>query len=323
EQLLEQARHLPDVQSAALASCGFYVVSGRGYLHFSIEGQPPDGNGELPMACIQMVTPDFIRTMGIPIVKGRDFSERDVQDGARCVLINECLARRHFAGIDPIGRRINGMRIDGMPIVGVVRDVRDYGQSETDLNVIYTLISNDCFRRSDLYVRTSGRCEPLIEGLRARIAALDPDLETPVRPLEENLSHISSTDRFIGVLLGSFSQVALLLAAVGLYGSVQYAVTQHTHEIGVRMAIGAAQSSVAGIFLRRGVRLVLCGTGLGLLGGYIASRIMASLFYEAKATDCATLIGATATLFAVALVACYIPARRAAKVDPMVALRCE
>ncbi len=326
EQLLEQVDHLPSVRSASLVCPGFRLSLGGAFVHFSIEGHPLEQDGERPMTRVQMVSPGFIEAMGMQIVKGRSFSDRDMEDGARSVIINEALARRYFSTVDPLDERIDGLLAGGMPIVGVVRTIRDYDELNPAINTIYVLLSPHGFNycsQADLIVRTAESCEPMIDVLRSRIAALDPTLEPFIEPLEVTLRDMLSTERFVAFLLGLFAHIAVILAAVGLYGLVQYALTQHTHEIGVRMALGATQSGIVQTVLRRGLGLVLLGTVLGLLGGYVASRVMASLLYQSRPTDLVMLAGTIGTLLVVTLVACYLPARRAARIDPMVALRYE
>ena len=326
QQLLQGTQGLPGVQSAVLVCPHFQMSLGGGFTVFSIKGRPPEPGGERLMTRVQIVGPDFVKTLGMRMVKGRDFSDQDVRNRGRSAIINEALARRYFAAVDPLGECIDGLLPEEMPIVGVVKTVRDYGELEPDINTIYVPMAEGgltCFGNMDLLVRTEGDGEALIETLRAQIAALDADLEAPVYLLETKLSDMLSAERFSALLLGLFAQIALALAAVGLYGSVQYAVTQRTHEIGVRMALGASQSSVVQTVLRQGVRLVLPGIALGLLGGYAVSRIMTSLLYQSEPTDPVVVSVTTATLFVVALVASYLPARRAARIDAMAALRHE
>ncbi len=326
QQLRARTQGLPGVRSAVLVCPHFDMSLGGGFTGFSIKGRPQEQNGERPMTRVQIVGPDFIETLGMRIVKGRGFSNQDFREGGRSVIINEALARRYFATVDPLGECLDGLLPDAMPIVGVAKTIRDYGELEPDINTIYVPMAENgltCFAIMDLIVRTQGDCEPLIAALRAQITALDAELDVPIAPLETTLSGMLSTERFSVLLLGLFAQIALALAAVGLYGSVQYAVTRHTHEIGVRMALGASQRSVVQTVLRQGVRLVLPGTVLGLLGGYAVSRIMTSLFYQSRTTGLVAMAVAAATLFAVTLMACWLPARRAARIDPMAALRYE
>jgi putative ABC transport system permease protein len=326
QQLLPRVQGLPGVRSAVLVCPHFDMSLGGGFTVFSIKGRPPESNEERPMTRVQIVGPDFCKTLGMRIVKGRDFMDRDFRAGGRSVIINEALARRYFATVDPLGECLDGLLPDEMPIVGVVQTLKDYRELEPDINTIYVPMAEDgltCFAVMDLIVRTQGDCAPLIAALRAQIAALDAGLDAPIAPLETTLSDMLSTERFSALLLGLFAQMALALAAVGLYGSVQYAVTQHTHEIGIRMALGASRSSVVQAVLRQGVRLVLAGAALGLLGGYAVGRIMTSLLYQSKPTDLIVIAAAAATLLVVTAAACYLPARRAARIDPMVALRYE
>lgn len=319
EQLLRRVQASPGVQSAALVSGGLNLARGGGFMTFSIDGRPPLDPTEKPMARDEDVSRDFFKTMGMSILEGRGFTDEDTQGGAKGIIIDENLARRYFPQGSPLGQSI-----DGMPIVGVASTLRDYGELAPTINTIYRPISGFCYLISDLVVRTQGDPMRLADMARAHVSGLDKGLEIrDIRTLTSDLAEMLAPRRYATILLGLFAQVALVLAAVGLFGLLQYTVTQKTHEIGIRMALGATQAGIAQTFLRRSIRLILLGVLAGLLGGYIASRFMASLLYEASPADPAVLAAALAILVTIALLASYLPARRAAKVDPMVALRYE
>jgi putative ABC transport system permease protein len=257
--------------------------------------------------------------MGISIVEGRAFTPEDASGGVGAIVIDQNLARKYFPQGSPLGQRI-----DGRPIVGVASTLRDYGELAPTINTIYAPISRYCYLISDLVVRTQGDPLRLEDMVRAQVATLDKDLEIrAIRTLTSDLAEMLAPRRYTTVLLGLFAQVALVLAAVGLFGLLRYTITQRTHEIGIRMALGATQANIARTFLRRSLGLVLLGILVGLFGGWFASRMMTSLLYEARPTDPAVLALTLLVLLTTALLATFLPARRAAKVDPMVALRYE
>lgn len=319
EQLLRCVQASPGVQSAALVSGGLNLAGGGGFTEFSIDGRPPFDPGEKPMARTVSVSPDFFKAMGMSILEGRGFMQEDTQGGVQGIIIDENLARKYFPQGSPVGQRINGI-----PIVGVASTLKDYGELAPAINTIYWPISGYCFFVSGLVVRTQGDPLRLADMVRAQVAGLDKDLRIEdIHTLSSDLAEMLAPRRYTTVLLGLFAQVALTLATVGLFGLLRYTVAQRTHEIGIRMALGATQASIARTFLHRSLKLILLGIFAGLLGGCLASRLMTSLLYEARPTDPAMLAITLLILVTTALLASYLPARRAAKVDPMAALRCE
>ncbi len=319
EQLLRRVQAAPGVQSAALVSGGLDLGGGGGFSTFSIDGRPPLDPTEKPMARSESVSPDFFKTMGMPILEGRDFTEEDIRGGTRGIVIDQNLARKYFPQGSPLGQRISGN-----PIVGVVGTLKDYSELAPTINTIYRPISGFCYLISNLVVRTEGDPMRLADMVRAQVADLDKDLEIrELHTLTSDLAEMLAPRRYTTVLSGLFAQVALVLAAVGLFGLLPYTVTQRTREIGIRMALGATQAGIARTFLRRSLGLILLGVLAGLLGGYLVSHLMTSLLYEASPTDPAMLAITVSILVAVALLASYLPARRAARIDPMAALRYE
>jgi len=319
QQLLHRVQASAGVRSAALVSGGLDLAGGGGFSHFSIDGRPPIDPTEKPMARSVTVSQDFFKTMGMPILKGRGFTDEDTQGGMSGIIIDENLARKYFPEENPIGKRI-----DGTPIVGVVSTLKDYSELAPAINTIYRPMSRFCYLISDIVVKAEGDPTYLTSMLRAQVSSLDKDLEIrEIHTLTSDLAEMLAPRRYTTILLGLFAQIALILAAVGLFGLLQYTVSQRTHEIGIRMALGATQATITQTFLRRSVRLILLGILAGLLGGYIAGRLMTSLLYEASATDPAMLAITLSILVTTALLASYLPARRAAKIDPMEALRYE
>ena len=323
KQLLQRVQSLPDVRSAAAFCGGFGLGSGGGFTPLAIEGRPPDSERRTWVR-FQFVSPDFFATLGMRILRGRGFAEQNTQESGWDVIIDENLARRYFTREDPLGHRIAlGGSEDGS-IVGVVSTLRDYRALQPDIIAAYWPLTNYAFSFVDVIVRAEHDPRLLAPTLQAQVTDLDKDLEvSSIGTLADTLSTMLAPRRFVMVLMGVFAQFALVVAALGLYGLLQYAVSRRTHEIGVRMALGATRGRIIQTVLRQGGLLILTGAGLGLAGGYAMSQIVASLLYESKPTDPVLLAAVLITLLVTAFAACYVPARRAARVDPMVALRYE
>jgi putative ABC transport system permease protein len=265
--------------------------------------------------------------MRIPLVGGRAFDEGDAAGAERVCVVNEALARKYFPGEDPLGRYVRGE--GGTPeaqlkrIVGVVGDVR-HNLDEDPKPEIYFPEAQDASRSMVLVARADADPLSLAPAVRAQVQALDRDLPVyNVRTMDQVRAESIFRQRFSVVLLGIFAALALALASVGLYGVISYTVTQRTHEIGVRMALGAQGGDVLRMVVRQGMAHVAVGVGAGLAGSLLLTRVMAGLLYGVSATDPATFAGVSLLLAAVALAACLVPARRAAKVDPIKALRYE
>ncbi len=326
KQLLQQVQALPGVRSAAVISPHLCLGPWGGVFgSLSIEGRSPDSENPT-LTRVQIVSRDFFATMGMRVLQGRGFTAQDMQGAKRGVIIDERLARRYFPQGDPVGQQVGAGNAEMLPVVGVVSSLRNYEALNPGIIAIYWPLSEYCFGSPvvDVVVKADETPLRLASALRAQVAALDEDLKVfSIETLESSLAKMLAPRRFVALLLGVFAQVALALAALGLYGLLQYSVARRTHEIGIRMALGATRGRVLQTVLRQGGLLILVGTGLGLVGGYAMSQIVASLLYESKPTDPAMLIATLTTLFGVALLACYLPARRAARIDPMVALRYE
>ncbi|HEU0178676.1 MAG TPA: ABC transporter permease [Blastocatellia bacterium] len=335
----QQAIESLDTQSGVESAGAISVLplSGRtSDRSFRIEGRavPPGQAG--PDEELRMVSADYFRTMGIPLVKGRSFSDRDLPDSPRVALINEALKKRYWPDEEAIGKRIafSGLREnkpDWCEIVGVVADVRHSGLDVPAMPEVYLPFRQSLFSVADsnlrsLYLVIRTAADPLsgMAMARGRIAALDKDQPlTDIRTMEQRLNGSIAQRRFNMLLLGLFAAVALTLAALGIYGVLSYAVTQRTREIGIRLALGAAPRDVLGLVLLQGVALVLAGVALGLIAALAVTRLLADLLYGVGATDAMTFIVIPLLLGSVALLACWIPARRATKVDPLIALRHE
>jgi putative ABC transport system permease protein len=264
--------------------------------------------------------------LGIPLISGRLLSDSDGPQAPQVLLINESMAHRYFPNEDPIGKRlVLGINDFTGQIVGVIGDVKHVGLDAETNDEIYAAYSQAPFWTDmTLLVRTTGEPMSIAGSMRNEIAALDGRVPIgKVRTMETITAESVAQPRFRTLLLGLFGIAALLLASVGIYGVMSYAVTQRTHEIGIRMALGAQVSDVRRLVIGNGMTLALVGVGIGLAGSFALTRLMASLLFGVTATDAATFTAVSGGLIAVALAACYIPARRATKVDPLVALRYE
>ncbi len=323
---------LPGVEAAAYSN-GLPLL-GASDTSFAIEGRPQPEPGKQPQTMLYATSPDYLRAMGIRLIKGRFFTAQDTQRSQRVAVIDEAFARQQFPDEDPIGQRIAG---DGdapsAEIVGVVAHVKHFGLDadesiQAQLYFPFNQAPDDALPslagRMNFVLRTTADPLNLTAAVRREVQSLDPNQPVyNVNTMEETLDRSLAAQRLSTTLLLLFAAVALVLAAVGLYGVMSYAVTQRRHEIGIRMALGAQTGDVLRLVVGQGMTLILIGVALGLAGAFAATRVMASLLYGVSATDPVIFFSVALLLAAVALVACLIPARRATKVDPMVALRYE
>jgi len=264
--------------------------------------------------------------MGIPLVRGRLFNEQDKKDSPRVAVINEEMAKKYFPDEDPLGKQISvSVGTEAYrEIVGIVGDVKQYGLAQPTTLQTYEPYVQVPFSSMTLVVRSDGNLAPLGPAIRSAVLSLDK--EQPVsrmRPLEQIVSESVAKQRFSMLLLGVFASVALILAAVGLYGVMSYSVTQRTHEIGIRAALGAQQRDVLKLVVGQGMILALSGVGIGLVASFALTRLMTLLLFGVSATDPVTFVLIPVVLTGVALAACFVPALRATRVDPMIALRYE
>ena len=343
EQLLARVASLPGVQAATVATAlplGAGLEWGK---FFSIEDQPaPASIDQVPMAQFGLVSSDYFRTLGISLRQGRAFTGEDKSDSQPVAIINETVAKRFFANQDPVGKTIwmgppeqlmpaelrTDIRFVRRKVVGVVADVKGRSLNLESTPLVYAPLTQ--YRLEGwsngltLAVQTTTPPETVVSAIREQVRLLDPDQPiTNVRTMEDLLSRSLSSAKFSLWLLGLFAGLGLLLAAIGIYGVMVTAVAQRTHEIGLRMALGAQGRDVLWLVIRQGMLPVLIGVGVGLAAAVSLTRLMSTLLFEVSATDPLTLAVITVLLTIVALLACYIPARRATKVDPLVALRYE
>jgi predicted permease len=328
-QLVERVHALPGVKAAAVSS---YIPLSLNYnsRNIFVEGQPAERGENVPLAMNSSAGPRYFETMRTPLVHGREFTDQD-QEGAELVaVVNETFVQRLLAGVnsssEAIGKRISFGSAGGpfIRIVGVARAGKYFNIAEDPRPFIWTPIAQDYSTNGILTVRTEGNPEPLIAVVRREVQALDPNLPLfDVKTLSEHMRFALFPARIAATVLGVFGLVALLLSAIGIYGITSYTVAQRTHEIGIRLALGAQLSDVLSLVLRHGLKLTIIGAAIGLCGAYLATRAITSVLYGVSATDPLTFGAVSVLLIGVALVACYVPSRRATKVDPLVALRYE
>jgi len=334
KQFLEKVQALPSVEAAGISMSlppNLLEITNP----FTVEGQGYDPHRKLQLADEMSVSPDYFRALGIPLIKGRFFSPADRVEGEKdpkIVIINQSMAKQYFSGRDPIGGRIQtGDPNPSSPwetIVGVVGDVKYSGLDSGSKPTIYVPYNENGWAgwawSMYLVVRSSGSAAQIVPAIRAELAGMDNTLPLAhVRTMDELLGASLVQQRFRTWLITGFAALALLLSAIGIYALISYSVSQRTREIGVRVALGAQRSNVLRMVLREGLQLLVFGLLLGWVGAFSATRVMRSLLYSTSTTDAVSFVATSITLIVVALLACYIPARRATKVDPMVALRYE
>jgi putative ABC transport system permease protein len=326
QQLLEKVNALPGVEAAGIVWPLPLAGTDDG-VGFTFEDQPPPSPGERRVAGPRVVSPDYFKTLKIQLQRGRVFSETDGPDTPPVIIINETLARRYWPNEDPIGKRMAIDVRNGQPfwreIIGVVGNVRHLGLDKGPRLEIYFPFPQFRVSFQTLVVRTDDPLS-LVAAIRNQVQTIDKDQPiSNIRTMEELLGRSVSQQRFSLLLMGIFAGVALALAAVGIYGVMSYLVAQRTHEIGVRMALGAQVNDVLKLVVKQGMTLTLTGVLAGLITAIGLTRLISNLLFGVSSTDLLTYISIAALLILVALAACWIPARRATKVDPLVALRCE
>jgi predicted permease len=296
-------------------------------------GQPPPANpNERPGSAFQMVTPDYYDALGIQITKGRRFDEHDTATSPRVAIVNEYFAGRYFPGVDPIGQRVlvdevvpgaRSVQQVECQVVGVFHNIRAAGMRE-DFAELDVPFAQTPWPQSTIVVKTENDPKSLVRSISAAVNSVDPDLPLAgVKTVDELVDEAFAIDRFTVVLFSCFGVLGLLLAAVGIYGVMAFAVGQRTHEFGIRMALGAERARVVNLVLKEGAILAVCGAVLGLVGAYFVGRAMQATLYGVGAFDAYAFGGVSLLLLLAALAACLAPAWRASRVEPLEALRYE
>jgi putative ABC transport system permease protein len=335
--LLERVKNIPGVEAAAIsANSPFDQTEWDSGFH--VTGTPPAPPGQQPSVEVSPVSLDYFRVMGMPILRGRNFGPEDTpgeKGHSRSIIIDETFAKKYFAGKDPIGQHIDDTESTDkaqppMTIIGVVPRTRNEAPGEFNTEALhmveeYLLASQAPQSTNNLHVRTSLRdIGPLVAAVKNEVQALDPDQPMgQITTMDQAIASSLATRRLTMVLLGAFAVLALLLASVGLYGVMALIVTQRTRELGIRMALGAERTNIFKLVLGQGMSLIAIGIGIGLVGAIAAGRALMSLLYNVGALDSGAVIIAVASLVLVAVIACCVPARRATRVDPIIALRTE
>ena len=326
DQLRERVQSLPGVSGAGTVN--ILPVNSGNTTRFYVDGDPVPAPGQEIEANVRTVSDDYFKALGVPLIAGRTFDARDIESGQPVVIIGKTVADRVFAGRDPIGKRLRYSSFQGDPdlVVGVVGDVKITGLDEAVRPVLYYPFRQSASTFSNLVARTDTDPNALAGAIRNEIRNLEPDAAIlNVRTMDDMIAQTPASfmRRFPALVISIFAGVALLLASIGIYGVVSYSVSQQTHYIGVRMALGASPSDILKMVLKQGLFLAVLGVGIGVLAALGLMRLLSTLLYQVSTNDVTTFAIVTGALFGVALLACYLPARRATKVDPLVALRYE
>lgn len=326
QQLLQRVSALPGVVKAGAVNIVPISGSGDNSSTFQIVGRPPFTSGAAPYVDIRVATPGYFDAIGTTLHQGRLITEQDHERATRVILINETFAKRFLPGQQPIGQRIDfsGGEKEAWAVIGVVADVKNDDIEEQADPTVYLPYSQSAWLTMNLVIRGSQDPTQLASAVRAEVRAMDPNLPVyNIKTMDQMIYERASPKRLMTYVLGVFALIALSLSAVGIYGVMSYAVTQRTQEIGIRMALGAQARDVLKLVVRNGMSLALIGVAIGLAGAFALTRLLANLLFHVTPTDTATFAGISICLIVVALLACYVPARRATKVDPLVALRYE
>jgi putative ABC transport system permease protein len=322
-QLVEQLQQVPGVQSASLVR-GLPFSGNGGTISIVLPDREPPPKGQEPEVMFNTAMPNYFETIGIPLLQGRLFGNEDQARTTPVVVINQTMAHRFWPNQDPLGKQVKLGDGTTVTVIGVVGDAKHYWLEEEQKPQMYDSYSQDPGLFATVVVRTNVEPLSLSEPVRQALWRVDADQPMwKIRTVEFLVKRSTADRRFLMALMGIFAVLALVLTIIGLYGVISYLVNQRTQEIGIRMALGAQMRDIMRMVLKQGMVLVLTGVGLGLGAAWLLTRLMSRLLYQVSATDPLTFVAISLLLITVALLACYIPARRATKVDPLVALRYE
>jgi putative ABC transport system permease protein len=333
-ELLRRSRLLPGVQEAALGSePSIPLHHDRNRSALIVEGRQTQSK-QTPLVERSQVAPEYFHLLDIPLLRGRLFNDRDDENAPPVAVINQAMAETYWRGEDPLGKRLRlgrgragvGQRASKtwVTIVGVVADARTESLANASVPQIYLSLYQETPKELAIFLRGDLNASAIPEEVRAMVQSVDPELPVyGAQTLDDAVTLSLEQRRFSMDIVAAFAVTALLLAALGIYGVISYIVSERTRDIGIRLALGAQREKIMAMVLRQGLGLAMAGAALGLVGSVIVSHLMAGLLYGVSPTDLLTFAGVTLVLTAVALVACYIPARRAMRVDPLVALRYE
>ena len=334
DNLTQQLQQLPGTQSVSV-SFGRPMSNLMMRTSFEVAGLPPSTAGNRRLSYVMPVGPDFFQTMGIPLVKGRIFTKaEDRATAPKVVVVNEEFVRKYFPNENPLGKVItlgithtvtadtSSSYTSGGEIIGVVRNVKQRGLASEDFPASYVPYGTFPIGDISMLVRSSASVAATEKAIRARVHEVDPDLPiNNLTTMQQAVSDSVAEPRFYTVLLGAFAVLAMLLAALGIYGVISYTVSQRTREMGIRIALGATHGRVVRLILQQGLSLALIGVGAGLLGAYWLTHLIASMLFGVSAVDPLTFAGVAVVLLGTAALASYVPARRAAGVDPAISMR--
>jgi putative ABC transport system permease protein len=325
-QVIEQIRNIPGVEVAG-GGTGLPPQTGQRVTGYEIEGLP-ELDRRQSVAFFVAVTPDYFHALGTPLFRGRTFTEQDNENDAKVVIINQTMAERLFPNQDPVGRKLKLLNPEQQPdwrtIVGVIGNIKYSGMEDVSRDAIYTPFSQTPFYWTYVMVRTRSNPLSVSASIQKAVSSVDEKLiAAKIQPMEQLVSESIARPKFNTLLLTIFAGLALILATVGIYGVISYSVAQSTHEIGIRIALGASHTDVLKLILRQGMTPTFLGIVLGIASAIAVTRVMSSLLFEVSATDPITFLSVSLVLICVAFLASYIPARKAMRVDPMVALRYE
>jgi len=327
QELVTKLQEIPGVEAAGFKN----PLMGNWQSSFFIDGQPVPAPGQVPDTDMGRVSPDAMRAVGMRLLSGRFFNEHDTEQGQRVCIIDETFAKQYFSNEDPIGKRINiqgalapGKDPQWMTIVGVVGHVKNYGVDQPSRVETFIPNAQSPSYGGSVVIRSSLDAALLTSQIRSAVQSLDADLPVfEVRALGDIVAENSASRRLSVLLIGSFAALALLLAGVGIYGVISYLVSQRYREIGIRMALGASSQTVLSMILLQGARMAILGIAIGLLGALALTRLIAGLLFQVSALDVTTLVAGVIALASLVLLASWLPARRATRVDLLIALRYE